>query len=202
MGYDIYYVPYDENEFNSYKSSEDIDTSCSEYESYLSYNFSGMSLCGKNFRDYLYLPDIAGQKTETIIPILEEVLERLKREGYRGYIPPETWKHEWNGKVEVKRMDGWTPDMRVFMYHVQRLLKECKQHDDCVVVLDSPQHPLRLQNLPPVLIKTKMDNGDYEYRIIPYSELGDQYYIDDPKLIKKFRALFMSNTVRTCVDLS
>ena len=148
MGYDIYYMPADNAK--EYNSSDDIirDHKFNYYDcSYLSYNFSGKSLTGENFCDYFYLPDIAGQRTEKIAAILRSVLRRLKKKGYKPFIPNETWKHTWNGVTTGKFMDAWTPDMRVYAYHVKRLIKECedKENHDTVMVLDVP-HPIRINS--------------------------------------------------------
>ena len=106
-------------------------------ESYLSYNFS-------KFKQYVYLPDIAGQTTEVIAKQLDDILETLTDQGYRAEIPQETWEvKSADGKTRTQPMDGWTPDIRVFTYHIKRIRDECRRYKNCVMLLDY-EHPLRL----------------------------------------------------------
>lgn len=144
MGYDINYIPIEEVE--GYTTSDEImqDDKFSYYgSSYLSYNFSNKALTGEEFKDYFYLPDIAGQRVEKIASILKSVLKKLKKEGHEAYIPNETWKSTWDEVTTVKLMDGWTPDMRVYTYHVKRLIQECENNPNTVMVLDY-SHPIRI----------------------------------------------------------
>lgn len=147
MGYAIIYVPLriirkrvNAVELDGAVEQEDPYSEFNDQsvgESYLSYNFS-------KFKQYAYLPDIAGQTTEVIAEQLADVLKILLEQSHKPEIPNETWETKNNdGKMVTKPMDGWTPDIRVFAYHVQRLMGECQQYKKCVMLLDY-DHSLKL----------------------------------------------------------
>lgn len=111
--------------------------------SYLSYNFSNHSLCGRNFRDYMYLPDLAGHTTERIEEMLSKILDEQLSE-FPPYIPEGTYEtKDIYGNVVTKKIDGWARDMRVFTYHIKRLRDECKKYPRCLMIIDY-DHPVRL----------------------------------------------------------
>jgi len=154
MGYGIIYVPLGivRNKLKTVEEQDGYDATDTYSDlqedalatSYLSYNFSNKSLCGRKFTEYMYLPDIAGQSTDVLAEKLSDLLELLMGEGFTPEIPEETWEtQDMDGKMTEKKMDGWTPDMRVFTYHVQRLRDECRKYKRCVMILDY-NHPISL----------------------------------------------------------
>jgi hypothetical protein len=147
MGYGIIYVPLSlvRRRVNAVEKDGDVEqedpyyefSDQAEGESYLSYNFS-------KFKQYAYLPDIAGQTTEVIAEQLSDVLKVLLEQKHYPEIPSETCEVKDNdGVTHTKPMDGWTPDIRVFAYHVKRLISECQKYKKCVMLLDYT-HSLKL----------------------------------------------------------
>lgn len=181
MGYDIKYVPLlvvrerlntidecEELKEDPYMEFYDDDVG----ESSLSYNFS-------KFDEYLYLPDVAGQTTEKIAKDIENVLEKLKKEGVCAGILEETWKRrEEGGTYQTVPTDGFTPDIRVFAYHLQRLHRECQKYKRCVMLIDY-SHPLRLTEED---LESKDESNDEAETIkMRKKNLSNIYYVHPTK---------------------
>lgn len=94
-------------------------------ESYLSYNF----YC---FNNYWALRDQLGKRSEEVAKSLVEALARLDKDSVVAEIPNESCL--CNGVM--KPMDGWTPDIRVFAYHLKRLHTLCHENPKCLVIAD------------------------------------------------------------------
>lgn len=139
MSYDIFYVPLavindkkelaDEDGYSVFSPYEEFK----EYEgSYFSINFQKKSEDGKyNFREYFYLPDLAGHTTNYLAKFFEELLLDFAKENIYPNIPIEK--------------DEESKDINVFVYHIKRLWDECLENKNCVMMLDYP-HPLRYEN--------------------------------------------------------
>lgn len=138
MGYDITLVSlYDIAEWlrDNGKTIEDIEyfevRDMDEQEStYLSYNFS-------KFSEIWYARNSFGKTSEEFANDLREASKKLTEQKVVAEIPSgfrETITQ--SGEKKQVPYDGWTPDSRVFHWHIKRLLKICEDNPGCVVLAD------------------------------------------------------------------
>lgn len=93
----------------------DITSEDGLFTGYLSYNFS-------KFSDYWYIKKhLYGHKASTIIKYLNNAINKLKEEGISPVIK--------DGE------DGWTPNINVFMYHLNYFLETIQN-----IIKGSPSH--------------------------------------------------------------
>lgn len=108
---------------------------CERYDSvdqtYLSYNFS----C---FEHIWYLRDNLGSTTEQMLASIDKALVHLDLIKVKASMPNENWDvKSLNGEVKNQPMDGWTPDLRVFKLHLERIRDYCIKYPFHFVVADT-----------------------------------------------------------------
>jgi hypothetical protein len=97
---------------------------------YLSYNFS-------KFKNIWYACDSFGKTSEEFANDLRTASQKLTNMNIIAEIPKELQKFETiHGEIKMMPFDGWTPDIRVFYYHIKRLLKICEDNPHCIVIAD------------------------------------------------------------------
>jgi hypothetical protein len=130
MGYDITLISlYDIAQFlKNGKSINDIqDNVFDEQElTYLSYNFS-------KFSEIWFARNSFGKTTEEFANDLRKASEKLNEQKVSAEIPKGFY--ETTKKKQVP-YDDWTPDIRVFHWHIKRLLKICEDKPGCLVLAD------------------------------------------------------------------
>jgi hypothetical protein len=130
----------DLDDVNSYyllSSIEEVE------QTYLSYNF------GK-FSHIWYLRDWLGGTSDDMAEALRAALIRMSKDGVMPCIPDEIWERtEFDGKIVREKMNGWTPDLRVFAYHLKRLKQICEDNPQCLVTADIDwDWQIELEDLP------------------------------------------------------
>lgn len=131
MGYDISFVPIyrvsnwvtktgknpDEMCYNDYSKFEENECT------YLSYNFA-------IFRKLWFARDNFGKTSEEFAKRLREASKELTKRKISDKIP--SGIYEKTGEP----FDGYSSDIRVFHYHIKRLIKVCEDNPKCVVFAD------------------------------------------------------------------
>lgn len=129
MGYDIKFVSISEviawmkrtgKSLTELEYFEDIEE---DEGSYLSYNFG----C---FSDIWYERESFGKTTEDFAKDLRAASKELTENKISAEIPGGIF--EKTGKP----FDGWSSDLRVFHWHIKRLLKLCEDNPACIVLAD------------------------------------------------------------------
>ena len=137
MGYDITLVTLssvkrwlDKNN----KTISDIPSYCQDFkeseETYLSYNFS-------KFSDIWYARTSFGKTSEEFANDLRKASAFLTEKRVIPEIPKGLFEIvEFNGNIKKQPFDGWSTDIRVFHWHIKRLLKICEDNPKCLVLAD------------------------------------------------------------------
>ena len=107
-----------------------IDNLNEQESTYLSYNFS-------KFSDIWYACESFGKTSNAFADDLREASRKLTEKKVIAEIPSGIREITTRyGETKQVPYDGWTPDIRVFHWHIKRLLKVCEDNPGCLVIAD------------------------------------------------------------------